>query len=77
MEPAALAQLAEALTRIGALGVITAMLNVVALRTVRIDEVPSCAQARIRWWSAHNSAFLMISAAVTAVGLTILAAAAW
>lgn len=75
MEPTALAQLAQTLIAFGMLGIITAMLNVVALRVVRIDEVPGYVQARIRWWSAHNSAFLVVSAVVTAVGLAILAAA--
>jgi hypothetical protein len=77
MEPTALTQFAETLIGFGALGVITAALNIVSLRVVRVDEVPGCVQARIRWWSAHNSAFLLISSAVTAVGLLTLAAATW
>jgi hypothetical protein len=76
MEPSPLAQLAETLIGFGLLGVITAALNLVALRVVRVDEVPGCARARIRWWSAHNAAFFMISAAVTAAGLATAAAAA-
>ena len=75
MEP--LAQLGETLSLLGVLGVITAALNVVALRVVRVDEVPGCVQARIRWWGAHNAAFLMISAAAAAAGLAILAATTW
>jgi hypothetical protein len=70
-------ELAEALSLLGVLGVITAALNVVALRVVRIDEVPGCAQTRIRWWGAHNAAFLMISAAATVAGLALLAATTW
>jgi hypothetical protein len=77
MEPTALAQLAQTLAGFGALGMVTAALNFVALRAVRVEEVPGCVQARIRWWSAHNAAFLLISTAVTAVGLVTLAAAAW
>jgi hypothetical protein len=77
MEPTALTQFAETLIGFGALGIITAALNIVSLRVVRVDEVPGCVQARIRWWSAHNSAFLLISAAVTAIGLATLAAATW
>jgi hypothetical protein len=77
MEPTALTQFAETLIGFGALGIITAALNIVSLRVVRVDEVPGCVQARIRWWSAHNSAFLLVSAAVTAVGLGTLAAATW
>ena len=77
MEPTALTRLAETLTGFGALGLVTAVLNVVSLRVVRVDQVPGCVQGRIRWWSAHNPAFLAISAAVTAAGLILLAAAAW
>jgi hypothetical protein len=77
MEPTALAQLAETVTGLGLLGLVTATLNVVALRVVRVDEVPGCVRARIRWWGAHNPAFLVISAAVTTAGLIILAASAW
>jgi hypothetical protein len=77
MEPTALTQFAETLIGFGALGLITAALNIVSLRVVRVDEVPGCVQARIRWWSAHNSAFLLISATVTAAGLATLAAATW
>jgi hypothetical protein len=77
MEPTALTQFAETLIGFGALGIITAALNIVSLRVVRVDEVPGCVQSRIRWWSAHNSAFLLISAAVTAAGLATLAAATW
>ena len=58
------------------IGVLTAALNAVALRLVRVDEVPGCMRARIRWWSAHNPAFLLVSAIVAAAGLTTLMAAA-
>jgi hypothetical protein len=68
--------LGQTLAGLGAIGVLTAGLNVVALRLVRVDEVPGCVRARIRWWSAHNPAFLLISAVVAAVGLTTLATAA-
>jgi hypothetical protein len=76
MEPTTLAQLAETVAGLGALGVATGALNLVALRVVRVDEVPGCVQPRIRWWSAHNPAFLLVSAALTAVGLATLAATA-
>lgn len=72
MEPTTLAQLAETVAGLSALGVVTAGLNLVALRLVRVDEVPGCVQARVRWWSAHNTAFLVISAAVMVVGLVLL-----
>lgn len=74
MEPTALAQLAETAAGIGALGLVTAALNVVALRVVRVDEVPGCVEARIRWWSAHNPAFFVVSAVLTALGLAGIAA---
>jgi hypothetical protein len=68
--------LGETLAGLGVIGVLTAVLNVVALRLVRVDEVPGCMRARIRWWSAHNPAFLLVSAIVVAAGLTTLMAAA-
>jgi hypothetical protein len=76
MAMSALTQLAETMAVLGALGLVIAMLNLVALRVVRVDEVPGCVQPRIRWWGAHNTAFLMLSAAVAAVGVAILAATA-
>jgi hypothetical protein len=69
METTALAQLAQTVAGFGALGVVTAMLNLVSLRVVRLDQVPGCVQGRIRWWSIHNSAFLVASAVVTALGV--------
>jgi hypothetical protein len=74
MEPTALAQAAATVAGIGALSLVTALLNVVALRAVRVDDLPGCVQGRIRWWGAHNSAFLVISAVLTAAGLAGLAA---
>jgi hypothetical protein len=76
MEPTALTQAAQTVAGLGALSLLTAALNLVALRVVRVDEVPGCVRARIRWWSAHNPAFLVVSAVVTAVGLATLAATA-
>lgn len=69
------AQVAGMLAGFGALGMVVGALNVFALRVVRIDEVPSYAQVRIRWWSAHNSAFLLISTVVAVAGLSGLAVA--
>jgi hypothetical protein len=63
------AQLAWMVAWCGALGVVTAGLTVVALRVVRFDEVPRHVQRRVRWWSAHNAAFLLASAAATGAGL--------
>ena len=65
----------EALIWFGAIGVAIGAMNVCALRTVRIEDVPRCVQGRIRWWSAHNSAFLLSSAALVAVGLAAMALA--
>ncbi|WP_089250439.1 hypothetical protein [Asanoa hainanensis] len=76
MEPTTFAQVAETVAGIGALGILTATLNVFALRVVRIEEVPGCVQPRIRWWSTHNPAFLLVSAAVTGAGLVMMIAAA-
>jgi hypothetical protein len=69
MEPTALVQLTATMAGFGALGLLTASLNVVALRVVRVDEVPGCLAARIRWWSVHNPAFFVVSAVLTAFGL--------
>jgi hypothetical protein len=74
MEPVTLSQVAETVAGLGALGVVAAALNIVSLRIVRIDEVPGCVQARIRWWSTHNAAFLVGSVVLTVVGLAVLAA---
>ena len=74
MQRATLVQFAETMARLGALGVGTAMLNLVALRVVRCDEVPGWVQARIRWWNAHNPAFLVCSAVVMTIGLVTLVA---
>jgi hypothetical protein len=76
MEPATLARVAETVAGLGAVGIVTAVLNLVALRVVRVDEVPGCVQGRIRWWSAHNPALLVVSVMVTVVGLAVLAATA-
>ena len=72
MEPTTFAQVAETVAGLGALGVLTGALNLVALRVVRIDEVPGCVQARIRWWSSHNPVFLLTSVAVTVAGLVMM-----
>jgi hypothetical protein len=76
MEPTTLAQAAQTVAGLGALGVVTAALNVVALRVVRVDDVPGCVRPRILWWSAHNPAFLALSAAVTVIALVVLGAVA-
>jgi hypothetical protein len=70
-----LAEVAALMAGLGALGMIVAGLNLVALRVVHGDEVPGFVQVRIRWWTAHNTAFLLTSAALTATGLIGLAAA--
>jgi hypothetical protein len=76
MEPTTLAQAAQTVAGLGALGVVTAALNVVALRVVRVDEVPRYVQGRIRWWSEHNPAFLALSLVVTVIGVVVLGVAA-
>ena len=53
----------------GALGMLVAALNVVALRVVRPEEVPGHVRLRIAWWTAHNSAFLGFSALLAIAGL--------
>ena len=62
-------ELAEAVAWFGALGLVLAALNVVALKVVRPDEVPGYVLVRIRWWTAHNPALMMGSAVLGAAGL--------
>lgn len=75
MEATTFAELAGLAAGLGALGLLVGALNLVALRVVRADEVPGYVRCRIRWWTAHNSTFLLASAAFTAAGLIGLAAA--
>jgi hypothetical protein len=75
METTTFGQVAGMVAWFGVLGMVVAALNLVALRVVRVDEVPSYVQGRIRWWSAHNSTFLLISMVVTVAGLLGLATA--
>jgi hypothetical protein len=75
MESTALAELAGMLARFGIIGIAVAVVNAVALRVVRIEEVPRRAQGRIRWWSLHNRAFLFGSTALTLISLGALAIA--
>jgi len=67
-------ELAGMVVWFGALGMLVAALNVVALRVVRPDEVPGYVRCRIEWWSAHTSAFLAGSALLALAGLCGLAA---
>jgi hypothetical protein len=60
---------AAAVAWFGLLGLVLAGLNVVALRVVRPDDVPGYVRARIRFWTAHNPAFLVGSAVLGALGL--------
>lgn len=76
MESTTLSQVAALAAWFGALGVITASLNVFALHVVCEDEVPGWLQTRILWWRRHNPAFLMVSVLVTGAGLALLAATA-
>jgi hypothetical protein len=75
MEATTFAELAGMLAGVGAIGVAIAAVNVFALRMVRIEEIPRCVQGRIRWWGAHNSAFLLACAVLTAISLGALAIA--
>jgi hypothetical protein len=75
MEQTTVAELAGMLAGFGVMGLAVAALNIFALRVVRVDDVPRCVQGRIRWWSAHNSAFLLSCAALTVLSLGVLAVA--
>ncbi|MEV4346826.1 hypothetical protein AB0J83_20400 [Actinoplanes sp. NPDC049596] len=69
MEATTFGELAALVLRLGVLGILVAVLNAVALRVVRPDEVPSCARGRIRWWGAHNPALFVSSVVITLIGL--------
>jgi hypothetical protein len=73
MDVVTVAELAGMLAWFGVLGLGIAALNIFALRAVHVDDVPHCAQARIRWWGAHNTAFLLCCAALTVLSLGTLA----
>jgi hypothetical protein len=65
----------ETVAALGALGVLVAVVNMLSLRVVRVDDVPVCVRSRIRWWSAHNPAFgaaslLVLIAAAIGAALT-------
>ena len=70
-----MAEVAGTLARFGLIGTAVAVVNIFALRVVRLDEVPRRARGRIRWWSAHNRAFLFGSTALTLISLGALAIA--
>ncbi|XVU29183.1 hypothetical protein ACQPZJ_19600 [Actinoplanes sp. CA-054009] len=69
MEATTFGEVAALVLRLGVLGILVAVLNAVALRVVRIDEVPGCARGRIRWWGAHNPALFVSSLVMTLLGL--------
>ena len=73
MEPTTFVLVARTVAEFGAIGVAVGLLNVFALRMARLDEVPGPMRGRIRWWSAHNPAFLTVSALVAVAGLGMLA----
>ncbi len=54
---------------LGALGVMVAVVNMLSLRVVPLDDVPVCVRPRIRWWSTHNPAFGAGSLLVLIAGL--------
>ena len=61
---------AEMFALFGALGMVLAGFNVVALKVVEPDDVPAYVRGRIRFWTAHNSTFMAGSAVLGAAGLT-------
>jgi hypothetical protein len=75
MEPTTLEQVARMVAQFGAIGLGVGVLNIVALRLVRLEEVPGPMRGRIRWWTLHNPAFLAVSGLVLVAGLAMLVAA--
>jgi hypothetical protein len=63
-------EFAETVAWFGALGLVLAGLNVIALKVVQPDDVPGYVRVRIRWWMAHNPALMLGSAVLGAAGLT-------
>jgi hypothetical protein len=74
MKTTTLAELAVMVAWFGGLGMVVAVLNIVALRVVRLDEVPGYLRSRIRWWSNHNWPLFLISLLIGIAGLTTVAA---
>ena len=77
MEPTTLVLVARAVAEFGAIGVAVGVLNLFALRIVRMEEVPGPMRGRIRWWTAHNPAFLAVSALIAVAGLGTVIATQW
>ncbi|MCY1144361.1 hypothetical protein OWR29_40740 [Actinoplanes sp. Pm04-4] len=75
MEPTTYAELATMVAVLGVAGMVLASLTVVALKVVRPDECPAYVRGRIRWWNAHNVAFLIASTVVAVGGLAALSIA--
>lgn len=75
MEPTTQAEFATLVAGLGVAGMVLAALTVVALRVVRPDECPAYVRGRIRWWSAHHTAFLAMSTVIAVAGLAALAVA--
>ncbi|MCO8277082.1 hypothetical protein M1L60_41555 [Actinoplanes sp. TRM 88003] len=71
MDPAR-PELATLVALLGVAGMVLAALTVVALRVVRPDDCPAYVRGRIRWWTAHNTAFLTASTLVAVAGLAAL-----
>ncbi|MFI5897416.1 hypothetical protein ACIA5D_45725 [Actinoplanes sp. NPDC051513] len=63
-------ELAEMFALFGALGMVLAGCNVLALKVVQPNDVPAYVRARVRFWTAHNSTFMAGSAVLGAAGLT-------
>jgi hypothetical protein len=62
-------EIAGSVAWFGALGLVLAGLNVIALRIVQPDDVPGHVRVRIRWWTAHNPALMLGSAVLGVAGL--------
>ncbi|MBM2615818.1 hypothetical protein JIG36_09645 [Actinoplanes sp. LDG1-06] len=68
-------EFAGLVTWFGVLGMVVAGLALIAVKVVRVDDVPAYVVGRIRWWTAHNLAFMLTSLAVAVAGLLVLAVA--
>ncbi|GAA4166213.1 hypothetical protein GCM10022251_53380 [Phytohabitans flavus] len=68
--------LAETAAGIGALATLSMTANLLALRGLDPRDVPGCVRVRVEWWSANVGTVLLVSAALTLLGLAGIAATA-
>jgi hypothetical protein len=76
MDAATLRTLAETAAGLGALATLSMTANLLTLRGLDRRDVPSCVRVRVEWWSANVGTVLLVSVALTLIGLAGIAATA-